>query len=135
MLTRQQAPNKPFRITLVADGQEEQVNLWARVDTKLPRSVISQQKVSETKGTITPTTSLETYKDSNGTTYSPRTSLALRYRSQGSSQSFQELFEIVDNCQPDVVLRWDIKTESVNSEPGYHPVFLETQKEGMKDHK
>lgn len=129
LLTNTQPSNKPFDIIVTADGQEEDVDLTAIVDERLPNSLIRQNVVALTRGSAKPMSSLERFEDSIGRSYESCSSIELRWVQRGGTQTCDETFWIVDYCAVDVVLRRHI---SDDSGPGVHPLAWGAQSQGKK---
>jgi len=122
----------PFSITLVARGKDVMVEASARKDGNLEKSLISEKKAAETKGTTTSLPSALQFKDSHGTMYQSSMEVTLRYEKHGSHQTFEETLYIVEDCQPDVIMRRDISKQSLQSKDGSYPTHYGKQSKGKK---
>ena len=118
---------------MVADGQQEKVALpRTRFDKKLSKSVISQKKAAETSGTVVAVPPSERFRDSEGTTYRPQTSIVLRWHLEGSARTFEEKFYIADCSGFDAVLRRDIPGELRGERANCNPLMLNSETPGMR---
>jgi hypothetical protein len=125
-----QEPGTSFRLSAVANGREEIVDLWSKLDESLPNSVITKEKADLTRGTALQEQNTSQFKDSQGAEYSTRASITLRCRYGESQQTFNETFYIVDSCPFDALLRRNIKKGPLKDKPGYFPLKFGRQKEG-----
>lgn len=117
-----QEPGTPFHLFVVANGREEIVDLWTKLDKSLPKSVITKEKADLTRGIVLEEQTPSQFKDSQGAEYLTRGSITLRCRYGESQETFKETFYIVDGCPFGALLGRNIKKGSLKDEPGCFPL-------------
>jgi hypothetical protein len=127
-----QATDEEFPMSVVPDGREGDFQLRTRVDRVLPNSIITKEKADLTQGMSVEIPAALEFKDSKGILYSTQHSIILRCVSGGSPKSFYETFHIVDRCELDALLRYNISEKKLKNEPKALPLQHRRKTEGTR---
>jgi hypothetical protein len=103
-----------------------------KLDKVLSKSVITKEKASLTKGTITEASTSLPLQHSQGVVYPTGASITLVCHYGDSQQTFKETFYIVDGCHFDAMLRRDIKKGPLKDEPSSHPLLWKPKTQGSR---
>ncbi|KAJ9610842.1 hypothetical protein H2200_005619 [Cladophialophora chaetospira] len=132
------ASNTKVCILVIADGREQPVRLSNAVhDSVASKSLISKSKATASRGSVKSSTST-TVTDHSGTTYTSKSTIALRWYYEDGTQTFPETFHIVESATKDLL--WDaILCKTAESPaaalvPQAHPHFgLPNGKDGKRE--
>lgn len=114
----------------MAKGREEKFQLRTKKDKTIPKSIITQEKADLTQGTIMELPAPMELKDFNGVMYLARSLITLRCQYEGSPQSFDETFYVVDSCELDALLQRNISKST--DKPNCLPLYWSSQTGGTQ---